>query len=56
MTGKDIIKKIREIGEEKEVKVIAEGACEGVFCHMKRDICDIKANDNIITFFIDVDE
>jgi hypothetical protein len=55
MTGEELIKKIQELGKEKEIIVYASGACEGIFCQMERKIDDINLNENNIVISIDVD-
>jgi len=55
MKGIDLINKIKEIGEEKEVIIIASGACEGIYCNMERKIDDVRSYKNKIILDIDVD-
>lgn len=56
MTGTDLINKIREIGEEKEVIIRASGACEGIYCNMERKIDDVGLCEDKIILDIDVDQ
>lgn len=55
MTGIDLINKIREIGEEREIIIRASGACEGRYCNMERKIDDVGLYKDKILLDIDVD-
>ncbi len=55
MLGKDLIEIIKKQGESKRVIIKACGACEGVYCHMERDIDDIRSDTEKIIICIDVD-
>lgn len=55
MIGTDLIKRIKDIGENKKVVIRASGACEGIYCHMEREIDDIKSDKDRILISIDVD-
>jgi hypothetical protein len=55
MTGTELINEIKKLGEEKEIIIQADGACEGVMCHMERMIDDINLYENRIVLNIDVD-
>lgn len=56
MTGIELINKIKELGEDKDIIIHADGACEGVFCTMNRKIYSITHESNKIVLNIDVDE
>ena len=56
MIGIELINKIKELGEDKEIIVHADGACEGIFCTMNRKIYSISYESNKIVLNIDVDE
>lgn len=55
MTGTELINEIKKLGEEKEIIIQADGACEGVMCHMERNIDNISIYQNKIILNIDVD-
>ncbi len=56
MTGIELINKIKELGEDKEIIVHACGACEGILCSMNRQIFEVNLETNKIVLHIDVDE
>jgi hypothetical protein len=56
MIGTELINKIKELGEDKEIIVHADGACEGIFCTMNRKIYLVNSESNKIIINIDVDE
>jgi hypothetical protein len=55
MTGIELIKEIKKLGEEKEIIIRADGACEGIMCHMERKIDNINVYENKIVLNIDID-
>lgn len=56
MIGIELINKIKELGEDKEIIVHADGACEGIFCTMNRKIYSVNYESNKIILNIDVDK
>jgi hypothetical protein len=56
MIGIELINKIKELGEDKEIIIHAYGACEGILCSMDRQIFEVNLDSNKIVLHIDVDE
>jgi hypothetical protein len=55
MIGTDLINKIKEIGEEREILIRIQGACEGIMCYKEIKVDNICLYQEIITLDADVD-
>lgn len=55
MIGTDLINKIKEIGEEREILIRIQGACEGIMCYKEIKVDNICLYQEKITLDADVD-